>query len=287
MAVSDTRLTDSEYRTLGAIAAYADADGWCYPSQGTLAEIRGVTRQTINRHVRKLKKLEYLNVNHRARSDGGQTSNLMQVRLDWPPEGGVSNLDVTGGVKSRFDRGCKAQGLTGGVKPGFDTNTSEEHHRKKQEGDARAGGNGRNAFWTFPDNLDNAEFVREWGNWMAYVGEKGLDFTETQATLTLQDLSALGLKAASEAVRTSIRRGWKNIHPPDSPSQNGDEVLEAWERVLKLAADNDLPSLEEGPTRAAVKQMGSKRLYEMTDNQRPFMQKEFVKAYGAAINKNS
>jgi DNA-binding MarR family transcriptional regulator len=83
-AISDKRVTDSEYRTLGAIAAYANEDGWCYPSQQTLADLRGTTRQTINAHVKKLTELGYLNIQPRYRDDGGQTSNMMQVKLDFP-----------------------------------------------------------------------------------------------------------------------------------------------------------------------------------------------------------
>lgn len=119
-ALSDPNLSDSEYRTLGAIATHADKDGWCYPSQSLLAEIRGVSRQTINSHIKKLAALGYLNIEPRYRDDGGQTSNMMQVRLDFSLE------DLTGGVKSMALQGVSSQDLTGGVKSGFDTNTAEE-----------------------------------------------------------------------------------------------------------------------------------------------------------------
>jgi DnaD/phage-associated family protein len=120
-AITDQNITDSEYRTLGAIAAHADKDGWCYPSQKKLADLRGVTRQTINTHVKKLTELGYLNIKPRYREDGGQTSNLMQVRLDFPSD------DLTGGVKSKTLQGVSSPDLTGGVKPTFDTiNTTEE-----------------------------------------------------------------------------------------------------------------------------------------------------------------
>ena len=84
-ATHDERLSDSEYRTLGVIAAYSDRDGYCYPSQATLAEKRGVSRKTIIGHVAKLCELGYVEKQARRRKDGGQTSNLMRVVIDHLP----------------------------------------------------------------------------------------------------------------------------------------------------------------------------------------------------------
>lgn len=122
-AVEDQRLTDGEFRTLAAIGRHTDDRGWCWPSQSTLAKIRGISRQTINSHIQHLKELGYLNVEARYREDGGQSSNRMQVRLDWPAPR-IKKKGVSGGSDrgvSSGRQGVSSPDLTGGVKPGVDT----------------------------------------------------------------------------------------------------------------------------------------------------------------------
>jgi hypothetical protein len=82
-AVADEKLTDSLFRTLAALGLYGDQNGWCWPSQSTLAEIRGVTRVTINNHIKQLVKFGYLNIHARYDDEtGAQKSNAMQIRFD-------------------------------------------------------------------------------------------------------------------------------------------------------------------------------------------------------------
>ena len=127
-AVSDPNLTDSEYRTLSAVATYADKNGWCWPSQSKLAEIRGVSRKTINQHVKRLNSLGYLNVIARAREDGGQTSNMMQVKMDYPyqPDEKTPLLrqEVTPPVTSEGYTPCNSQEVTPPVTSEGYTNTT-------------------------------------------------------------------------------------------------------------------------------------------------------------------
>lgn len=137
-AVSDPNLTDSEYRTLSAVATYADKNGWCWPSQSKLAEIRGVSRKTINQHVKNLKELGYLNVINRAREDGGQTSNMMQVKMDYPydPEQDpLSPLEVTPPVTSESYTPCNANDVTPPVTPRGYTNTTSNNTLNTKEKD--------------------------------------------------------------------------------------------------------------------------------------------------------
>ena len=104
-AVSDESLTDSIYRTLAAIGLYGDKNGWCWPRQTTLAKIRGVSRKTINIHIKELTGLGYLNIQPRYDEEtGAQKSNMMQVKFD------NNYQNVTGGVTPRR--------LQGGGSPG-------------------------------------------------------------------------------------------------------------------------------------------------------------------------
>jgi len=92
-------LTDSVYRTLAAIGIYGDKNGWCWPSQSTLANLRGVSRQTINTHTKDLIAYGYLNIQPRYDEEtGAQKSNMMQIKFDFEP-------DLTGGVKSKALQG--------------------------------------------------------------------------------------------------------------------------------------------------------------------------------------
>lgn len=86
-AVKDRRITDSIYRTLSALCMYADKDGWCFPSQSTLAEDIGKTRKTVNEHLQLLEEWGYVRSEHRKKEDGSPTSKMYQVIYDqitWP-----------------------------------------------------------------------------------------------------------------------------------------------------------------------------------------------------------
>ncbi len=103
-AATDNELTDSEHRTLSVIGIYGDKNGWCWPSQSTLAEQRSVSRKTINVHIKRLIDLGYLNIQPRYDNEtGAQKSNMMQIKFDFPP-------DVTGGVTSKTLQGVSPLG---------------------------------------------------------------------------------------------------------------------------------------------------------------------------------
>ena len=98
-AATDSNMTDSEHRTLSVIGIFGDKNGWCWPSQSTLADMRGVSRKTINLHIKRLIDLGYLNIHPRYDEEtGAQKSNMMQIKFDFPP-------DVTGGVTSKALQG--------------------------------------------------------------------------------------------------------------------------------------------------------------------------------------
>ena len=81
-ALKDTKVTDSIYRTLSALCMYADKNGWCWPSQGTLAEDIGKTRKTVNEHLQFLEEAGYIVSEHRSLPDGSPTSKRYQVIYD-------------------------------------------------------------------------------------------------------------------------------------------------------------------------------------------------------------
>jgi DNA-binding Lrp family transcriptional regulator len=106
---------------LCAIGSFTSKDQTAYPRQSTIAELLGITRQTVNQACKRLQEAGYLEIHNQFRDDGAQSSNLYFVRLDPitsaevldltggcrpSPTGGVGPRP-TGGVKSRADRGCQ------------------------------------------------------------------------------------------------------------------------------------------------------------------------------------
>jgi helix-turn-helix protein len=64
-AVRDPRVSDAQLRVLNALGMYSDKDGWCYPSQSTLAEDINRSRQTVNGYVADLVELGYVEKHRR------------------------------------------------------------------------------------------------------------------------------------------------------------------------------------------------------------------------------
>lgn len=120
-AAVDLDLTDSIFRTLSVIGIYGDRNGWCWPSQSTLAELRGVSRQTINAHIKELIKAGYLNIQPRYDEEtGAQKSNMMQIKFDF---------DFTPPVKLRLYTPNQAQDLTHNAPPNDPIEVLEEEEQ--------------------------------------------------------------------------------------------------------------------------------------------------------------
>jgi len=86
-AVSDPELSDGAFRTLAALGMFGDRNGWCYPSYATLAQIRGLSKSAIAKHITELVERGYLNIHHRFDEvSGAQRSSLLQIRFDYEPD---------------------------------------------------------------------------------------------------------------------------------------------------------------------------------------------------------
>lgn len=91
-AVSDSRLTDTQFRTLCAIGSFTGKDQSAFPKVKSIAEVIGKTRETTSRAISKLKSYGYVKTIERTREDGGQASNLYYVLLDEDlPENTISS----------------------------------------------------------------------------------------------------------------------------------------------------------------------------------------------------
>jgi hypothetical protein len=82
LAVEDQRLGDAAYRVLACLGTYADKHGWCWPSTITRAQRLGITRQAVQRSLRQLADLGYIQVEHRHRVDGAHDRNRYRLLFD-------------------------------------------------------------------------------------------------------------------------------------------------------------------------------------------------------------
>lgn len=85
-AVDDSRLGNAAFRVLAALGTYSDKDGWCYPTQATLASRLSITRQAVNKSLQQLSDLGYITIKPQFNQDGGKRANLYRLNLDRPAE---------------------------------------------------------------------------------------------------------------------------------------------------------------------------------------------------------
>lgn len=81
-AMNDKRLTFTDVRVLSMLGSYTDRNGWCYPSQQTIADDMGVSRMTVSRCIKKLCKYGHILSRPKYRPDGSKTVNEYKVLLD-------------------------------------------------------------------------------------------------------------------------------------------------------------------------------------------------------------
>ena len=116
-AVYDKRLGNAGFRVLAALCSYADKDGHCFPGLGTIGGRLAVTRQAVQRQVRRLKSLGYVDAEKRDRPNGSGTTNQYFIIFEDPSEsdeGGQRHVaggqsDVAGGATSEVAGGATSE----------------------------------------------------------------------------------------------------------------------------------------------------------------------------------
>lgn len=89
-AVFDDRLTAMDVRVLAALGTFTDRQGWCKPSQTTIAKRIGSNRTWVNASIKRLVDAGYVQAVKQARESGAQTVNLYRVLMDMTaPEAAV------------------------------------------------------------------------------------------------------------------------------------------------------------------------------------------------------
>jgi DNA-binding MarR family transcriptional regulator len=122
-AIDDRHLSRPALHTLNALGTYTDPDGLCWPSQSTLAERLGVSRQAVGKHIAELVSLDYLEKRRQFDKNGAELPCLYRIRFDTgnSPRLGIrlaetidTELVVRGGATSEVAGGATSE-VAGGA----------------------------------------------------------------------------------------------------------------------------------------------------------------------------
>lgn len=91
-AVFDDRLTPTDVRVLAALGTFTNRQGWCRPSQTTIAKRIGLNRSTVNVSIKALVAAGYVQTVKQARDNGAQTVSLYRVLMDLPAPEAVDEM---------------------------------------------------------------------------------------------------------------------------------------------------------------------------------------------------
>ena len=84
-AIGDTRISNSQFRTLAALGLYGDQEGWCFPKLSTLGKLLAKSKQAVSKDIQMLAELGYVEIKHQYREDGSQMNNLYRLVFDSIP----------------------------------------------------------------------------------------------------------------------------------------------------------------------------------------------------------
>ena len=168
----ETDLPPTEKLALILLANSSNADtGACFPSQRYVSERLGVTRETVNRIIKKLNRLGHLTIEHQFNEKGGQRSSQYHIH----PRGGC-DTHITGGVIP--------------VSQGGVMSTSHINRSKKQKSKPLASGTRMSDDWKLPSE------------WAAWAKEERPDLNIKEVSEIFRDYW-LGVSGKS-----GIKRDW-------------------------------------------------------------------------------
>lgn len=213
---SELRNHPAAYMVLCALSTYASTrDGWCFPSQRTISDRLGVSRQAVQQHIKKLKDLGYLEI-HPQFKNGQQVSSKYRIICD----GDIPidrDLSVKGGQAELA--GGQAELVTGAssgtcTERTFLTNThthsplTREEFLREIERERLAG---RFERFNAPESVINLEASDCWDYWLAEPdrkpsGDLVAGFTrwlrQSKAISSIQKLAEKN-KGAAEGVKAA------------------------------------------------------------------------------------
>jgi len=100
-AFEDSRLSVMALRVFGLLCSYTDESGVCSPSQSALAKRLGISRPTVNYHIKILCGLGYLKAERRSNENGGEVN--CEYRIATPPVDELIDTPVDAGSTPPVD----------------------------------------------------------------------------------------------------------------------------------------------------------------------------------------
>lgn len=104
----DKRVGPAAHQLLSLLSSYADEEGWCWPSQKTLAERLGISERSVRERLATLEETGYVVSERQFRADGAETSTRRRLVYDRPwkatkavrpsPAGGAEKASNRGGA---------------------------------------------------------------------------------------------------------------------------------------------------------------------------------------------
>jgi hypothetical protein len=130
-AVTDGRLADMDRRVLGLLGIAAGRDGWCTRSQGRMAEELATAKRCVNRSIKKLAALGYVEASRQSDARGANRASRYRVV---EPGGEDSGVPAPGdsGVAGDGDSGVPTPGTQ--ESPAYESALTSDYERQLLEG---------------------------------------------------------------------------------------------------------------------------------------------------------
>jgi hypothetical protein len=185
-----------------ALRSYANGEGTCWPSYGTLADLLGTQRLTVIRCVRRLESAGLIQVDRRP-----NRPNVFHLS---DPRG--SKSEPLRGVQKVNPRGSKNEPQGSKSEPPgvqkVNPNKNQEQEPKNKNQRTRTKGD---ATAEILPELDTPEFRESWDRWLAYKRQKKKPYAPQTSGSVLKKLAALGPSRAVANIEEAIGQGWQGI----------------------------------------------------------------------------
>lgn len=240
-ALDDAELGAAALKVLLVLGTHADREGWCFPSQDTVADRLGVSRQAVGKQIAALARLGYLEIHKTLRPDGRQGVNRYRVLYD-PELPAERDTSLRDGGNLTLPPG-QPPGVAAGATP---------RGCGKREGPTE----------NDETNTQRARELSEDPEVSAFATRAGLSAHQVAAELEAWDRHrrARGLEHADEAAAFTgwldhgIRAGKIRPARPEGAPEKASQDPGAWGE-LEAA---ELPELEAAAWRAAARAVAAK-----------------------------
>jgi DNA-binding transcriptional ArsR family regulator len=201
-----------------ALADYESPTGEIYPKQKTLAADCGMTREAVNRHIKKLLDLGLITVTHQKREDGSFTSNLYHLCRGTPTDDHTVNPSDR--VIEAHTNNHSSLKRENNIQPKESTPLPPSTKKTTPTDDPFT--------VPIPDELDDQEFRQLWfEEWIPNRIEKKKPLTARAAKMALHALCDFDIEWACRRIREAIARGWLGlVFESDYPKVDPDELPE-------------------------------------------------------------